>query len=307
MNLSDIFFGAGRLRAGWRLLIFLVVLWGLSFAMQGAIRLSGLPFARTAAEVETQTYRMLLLREFLGLPALLLATYFMTRWVERRPFGSAGLHLHRAWGKQLCLGFGLGSIMVTVVFGTIHLGRGFSIEAVLMSGWPLLLALLVNLALFLMVGLVEEFMLRGYLLQVLANGVGFAAAVVVSSLLFATGHFFGAGQNALGAMNAGLIGALLCLMIYRTRSLWIPIGVHAGWDFCESWLWSVPDSSYMFPGHLLKVGIHGPGWLTGGTHGPEGSVVTCFVIALTAVYVWRSRRFQAEPESEEMWNRFVEG
>ncbi len=280
---------------------------GISFAISRGVRLAGLHVVRTPGDVETLTYRMLLLRQFLGLPALFLATYFMTRWIDRRPFGTAGLHMHRAWGRQLFFGFTLGSVMITAVFGAIYLGRGFSIDAVVMHGGPLVVALLVNFAFFMMVGVAEEFLLRGYFLQVLSNGVGFAGAVAISSLLFGAGHFFGPRQNLLGAVNAGLIGAVFCLMIYRTRSLWIPIGVHAGWDFCESWLWSVPDSSFMFPGHLLKVGIHGPQWLTGGTVGPEGSVMTCVIVVLAALYVWRSRRFQAEPESEEMWNRFVDG
>ncbi len=307
MNLSSIFFRDNRLRAGWRLLIFLVVLIGISFAISRGIRLAGLHVVRTPGDMETLTYRMLLLRQFLALPALFLATYFMTRWIDRRPFGTAGLHMHRAWGRQLWFGFSLGSVMISVVFGAIYLGRGFSIDAVVMHGGPLVVALLVNFAFFMMVGVAEEFLLRGYFLQVLSNGVGFVAAVVISSVLFGLTHLFGPRQNVLGAVNAGLIGALFCLMIYRTRSLWIPIGVHAGWNFCESWLWSVPDSSYMFPGHLLKVGIHGPQWLTGGTDGPEGSVVTCLIVALAALYVWKSRRFRAQPESEEMWNRFVEG
>jgi len=305
MTLSFIFFRDGRVRAGWRLLIFLVVLIGISFAISRGVRLTGLRFARTAAEMETQTYRILLLRQFLALPALFLATYFMTRWIDGRPFRSAGLHLHRTWGRQLWFGFWLGSVLISVVFGAIYLGRGFSIEAVVMGGGALVVALLVNLVFFLMVGVTEEFLFRGYFLQVLSGGVGFAAAVAISSLLFGLGHFFGPRQNLLGAVNAGLVGALFCLMVYRARSLWIPIGAHAGWNFCESWLWSVPDSSYMFPGHLLKVGIHGPQWLTGGSDGPEGSVVTCLVLVLAAVFVWRARRFEGEPESHEMWNRFV--
>ena len=52
------------------------------------------------------------------------------------------------------------------------------------------------------------------------------------------------------------------------------------WDWGESYLYSVPDSGGMMPGHLLNSSFHGPAWLTGGSVGPEGSALV-FVVIVT--------------------------
>ena len=58
------------------------------------------------------------------------------------------------------------------------------------------------------------------------------------------------------------------------------MGFHAAWDWAESYLYSVPDSGGISPGHLLKASLHGARWLTGGSAGPEGSVLLFGLIAL---------------------------
>jgi membrane protease YdiL (CAAX protease family) len=76
-----------------------------------------------------------------------------------------------------------------------------------------------------------------------------------------------------------LIGLFFCFTLRRTGSLWFAVGMHASWDWGESYLYSVPDSGGMVPGHLLNSSFHGPRWLTGGSVGPEGSVLVFVVIA----------------------------
>jgi membrane protease YdiL (CAAX protease family) len=75
----------------------------------------------------------------------------------------------------------------------------------------------------------------------------------------------------------------------RTGSLWFAVGFHAAWDWGETFVYSVPDSGTVFPGHLLKTSLHGPGWLTGGVVGPEGSLL-CFVV-IGVVWVAFARRY----------------
>ena len=73
--------------------------------------------------------------------------------------------------------------------------------------------------------------------------------------------------------SAGMLRKLFfCLTVRRTGSLWFAIGFHAVWDYAESFIYSVPDSGIMVPGHLMDSTFGGPRWLTGGHIGPEGSV-----------------------------------
>jgi membrane protease YdiL (CAAX protease family) len=73
-----------------------------------------------------------------------------------------------------------------------------------------------------------------------------------------------------------------CLTLRRTGNLWFAVGLHAAFDWGETFLFSVPDSGLVAPGHLLNSSFHGAAWLTGGTVGPEGSVMAFVVIGISA-------------------------
>jgi len=82
----------------------------------------------------------------------------------------------------------------------------------------------------------------------------------------------------------------------RTGTLWFAIGFHAAYDFGETYVYSVPDSGFVMPGHLLASSFHGPAWLTGGTVGPEGSVFDFVIMAIVFVVFDRVYRVQkADP------------
>jgi uncharacterized protein len=72
--------------------------------------------------------------------------------------------------------------------------------------------------------------------------------------------------------------------VRRTGSLWFAVGMHAAFDFGETFLYSVPDSGMVLPGHLSDATLHGPTWLTGGSVGPEASVFD-FVLLFILFYV----------------------
>jgi membrane protease YdiL (CAAX protease family) len=103
------------------------------------------------------------------------------------------------------------------------------------------------------------------------------------SSLFATLHLGNPGETWVGLLAVAAIGLFLCLTLRRTGTLWFAVGFHASWDWGESFLYSVPDSGGMVTGHLMRSSFHGSRWITGGSVGPEGSVLVFVVIALTWV------------------------
>src|SRR6202158_2805443 len=137
---------------------------------------------------------------------------------------------------------------------------------------------------FLLVGLFEEFLLRGYTQFTLARGIGFWPAAVVMSCLFGLIHRGNEGEQWPGLLAAAFIGFFFCLTLRRTGNLWFAVGFHAAWEWGETFFYSVPDSGMVSPGHLLSSSLRGPQWLSGGSVGPEGSVLCFVVIAL----VWIS-------------------
>jgi membrane protease YdiL (CAAX protease family) len=90
----------------------------------------------------------------------------------------------------------------------------------------------------------------------------------------------------MGLAGIVLTGLFWCLTLRRTGNLWFAVGMHASFDFGETFLYSVPDSGYIFPGHLSNATLAGPAWLTGGSAGPEASVCD-FIMLLIFFYVFQ--------------------
>ena len=134
-----------------------------------------------------------------------------------------------------------------------------------------------------MAGVAEGFAFSGYALFALARGLGFWPAAALLAFLFGGLHLaLNAGENWLGSLSLVIVGLLLAFTLRRTGNLWFAVGLHAAFDWGETFLFSVPNSGLVAPGHLLNSSFHGPVWLTGGTVGPEGSVMVFVVMALAA-------------------------
>ena len=132
--------------------------------------------------------------------------------------------------------------------------------------------------LFLLTAFFEDFLMRGYSQWVLSRGMNFWPAAALLSFAFGYIHGGNPGEAKTGLVAAGFIGFFLCLTLRRTGDLWWAVGFHMAWDWGESYLYSVPDSGQVLPGHLLNSSLHGPDWLTGGSVGPEGSYLVFVVI-----------------------------
>ena len=121
---------------------------------------------------------------------------------------------------------------------------------------------------FVLVGIFEEFLLRGYALHTLSRGGGFGRRLSALGT-FGAIHVRNPGETWLGLLAVVAIGLFFCLTLYRTGSLWFAVGFHAFWDWGQTFLYSVPDSGTMEPGHLMRPSFQGPDWLTGGSVGPR--------------------------------------
>lgn len=263
-----VFFGANGLRAGWRVLIFLAFMALIAFALVIA----------AGPLVHRFHPPGLLTGDVAAFLAALAASLVMSRLVEHRSLADYGLAAPGAFGLRFWAGLLTGFVALTALLVLIHLGHGFDFGTRALAGSQIGKYATLWGASFLAVGFAEEYVFRGYLLSTLTTGMGFWPSAVLLSALFGAVHLNNAGENWTGALSAGLIGLFLCLTLRRTGSLWFAIGLHAGWDFSQSFVYAVPDSGAMVPGHLLNSSFHGPRWLTGGNVGPEGSLLVFVVI-----------------------------
>jgi uncharacterized protein len=267
---SGVFLGSEGLRAGWRLLVFVVFMALIGFALVVALG----PLVRWFHPPGILT------GEGSGFLAALGASLLMGRIFEHRSLADYGLPIRGAFGWSFWSGVLWGFVALTALLILIHLDHGFDFGTRALSGTQIgRYAALWGVS-FLAVGFAEEYVFRGYALATLTSGMGFWPSAVLLSAAFGAVHLGNPGEDWTGALCAGLIGLFFCLTLRRTGSLWFAIGMHAGWDFSESFLYSVPDSGAMVPGHLLNSAFHGPRWLTGGAVGPEGSSLVFLVIAI---------------------------
>jgi membrane protease YdiL (CAAX protease family) len=209
------------------------------------------------------------------IPALVLAR------VERRRWAAFGLPVRQAFGKLFWVGAVWGFAGITLLLAALHGLHVFNFGHVVLHGVRIAKYGAFWAGMFLLVGLFEEFLLRGYTQFTLARGIGFWPAAVALSCVFGAVHLGNGGEDWRGILAAAAIGFFFCLTLRRTGTLWFAVGFHAAWDWGESFFYSVPDSGTVSPGHLLSSSFHGSSWLTGGSVGPEGSVM-CFVVIAAA-------------------------
>jgi membrane protease YdiL (CAAX protease family) len=274
---KSIFWNERELRAGWRLLVYLL-LFVLIVTVAGFLaRALHLPsISRTSI-----TATSMLVQEGVGIIAALAAAAIMGL-LEARPFGGYGLPPAAAFGVRFLLGAVWGIAMIAAIIFLIQAFGGFSFGEFALRGPALWGYAALWAVVFICVGLFEEFLFRGYAQFTLATGIGFWPAATALSAAFGAVHLFNPGEGKVGALSVFMVGMFFCLTLRRTGNLWFAVGLHAAFDWGETFLFSVPDSGLVSPGHLLNSTFHGPAWLTGGTVGPEGSIMTFVLMGIAA-------------------------
>jgi uncharacterized protein len=261
------------LRAGWRLLIYAAiffVLWSGSVIVLGQ-------FFRPERGAFSLAFQFL--GEFASFLAAFLAAWIMSL-IEQRSVGVYGLPAQGAFGKLFWQGSLFGLCEILALVGLIAAFRGYSFGSLAEHGTEIAKWAFLWGVSFLGVALFEEFLFRGYALYTLADGIGFWPAAVLLAGVFGWVHKHNAGENWVGVAGVFFVGLFWCFTVKRTGSLWFALGMHAAFDFGETFLFSVPDSGMIFPGHLSNAALHGPNWMTGGTPGPEASVFDFLILAV---------------------------
>ena len=271
-GLRRVFYGTSELRAGWRLCIFLAIVVAL-------INASNLVVRRLLPASDDVT--SFLVREVLDFLIFLLASWLMGR-IEHRTIADYGLPWRRSFRTQFWQGILLGFASITTLLCAMHIVGVFYFGGIALHGAAIWTWAIAYVLVFVLVALREEFRARGYALFTLSAGIGFWPAAILSAAWFGYSHHGNSGEDWIGLFNAGAFGLLACFLLRRTGNLWMPIGLHTSFDWGETYFYGVPDSGQTLPGHLLNSSSSGATWLSGGTVGPEGSVLCTLLI----VVVW---------------------
>lgn len=285
----------GRLRPIWR---FFLAAMMVIFIAVGAGVVVGL--VAGALGRYPSRFEALAFTSFLTLPLLLGAFKLLTDLFEQKPLASVGLAFHSRWGAELSSGLVVGAAMILAVGGLERLlglarfswnsapaaslaGSGFATGAVLFAA-------AVN----------EELAFRGYPFQRLVDSLGPVGAVAVMSALFGAAHLGNPEHTWASTLNTMLVGVPLSVAYLRTRALWLPIGIHFSWNFFQGYVLGLPVSGIALDRQLAVAQVHGAGWLTGASYGPEGGVLASALIVAATVYLLWARGIYTSQEMQEL-------
>ncbi len=208
--------------------------------------------------------------------AAALANAFLMRIYEGAPLAAVGFAWTRAGRRNLLLGLagGAGAAIVLLAGAVASPAAEWDAAAGKTAGWQGTVFVIVLLALG---AAGEEMLFHGYGFQVLLAALGPWKAILPVSALFALAHTGNLNINALGLVNTFAWGVLLGYAFWRSGDLWLPIGLHAGWN------WALPLAGVPLSGFTMNLTGYavrwkaGPLW-SGGEYGLEGSILTSAVL-----------------------------
>jgi uncharacterized protein len=280
-GLRWIFVGkSGIIRAGWGILLFIVIFLAIARGLGLLIH----HFFHPNFNPAVLTPRMGLLSEGLQLLLIAIVTGVLAL-IERKSlfaYGYQGTARAVRFFSGLAWGFICISALVLVLWKTGLL----AFDGQMLHGSTILRDAAAWAVVFLLVGICEESLLRGYVQYTMTRGIGFWWGALIFSFLFGFGHRGNPGESPVGLFAAGAIGLVFCLSIWYTGSLWWAVGFHAAWDWGESYFYGTSDSGLIARGHLLSEHPVGKLLWSGGTTGPEGSLYTVPLLIIVALVMW---------------------
>lgn len=267
------------LRAGWRVLLFLLAVFVLYYVSAVIAKLSGV--------VPQQSFFFMFYLD------VILATYLMIRFIDRRRFTSVGIPYHGKIIKELLLGILVGAVMIGLVGGfelavgavKLHVRPGQNVVLIIRNFG-------LSFLFFAFFAIGEELIFRGYPFQALIEGTGAILAVILMSVAYGLVHHPNPFTNLLLTVNTMLAGAWLCIAYLKTRTLYFPFGMHFSWNFVQSFFFSLPVSGLLTNRTIFVPTDYGPFWLTGGRYGPQAGAGATVVMIAAIVYFLVDRKIR---------------
>jgi membrane protease YdiL (CAAX protease family) len=280
--------------------IFAVPVLAFTFFIVGQIlALLPIKYLGLASRETIETYPTIL---YLIIGAFSMAALVFAAWLrffERRSWASVGLGLGKDVRRNYLYGFGLGLLMAASVVYAVRLLGGYAIEAEVDLQLRDLVPILILMFAFILQSGTEEVVFRGWMLGRIAARYGLWAGVIANSVLFTLMHVDTEALAALGLSGTLLFVAatllfsiFLSLLVMKEKSVWGAAAWHAAWNWMFITWFGLPTTGIelnLVPlvSDLMPV-AEAAVWLTGGTDGPEGSVLTPIVLALGCLWLLRS-------------------
>lgn len=220
-----------------------------------------------------------------------------SRWIERRAVVELA---PRRFLPEASAGLATGVMLFAGVMGVLYVAGAYS-----PVGWGDTTGFGRIAATGLLSGVLEEMVFRGFLFRLFSKITGTWGALLLTAALFGAAHAGNRGATAWSSVAIAMeAGILLGAAYAATGRLWLPIGLHAGWNFCEGSIFGMAVSGNTMRPGLIVGSLSGHPSLTGGAFGPEASIVAvvlCFAVAVA--FLWwtvKAKRVEAPAWSRSL-------
>ncbi len=303
-----------RLHALWRILLFFIlfligsvvagmvsglIATGLAFA-SGTLTTEAMmdPAAMQAVIMETLTKSPLMLALttlFSGLVTIVIVL-FAGRFIDKRKLSDFGIRMGGKWWLEFIIGLALGAVLMLFIF-LVELAAGWiTITGTFQgaNGASFISGFIGMAIVFLMVGIYEELMTRGYLLVNMSEGLrklklspraAIILALVISSAIFGMLHLNNPNTTWISTLNLSIAGIFLGLGMVLTGRLGLPIGLHITWNFFQGVVFGFPVSGTTPAATVIAIKQGGPDLWTGGAFGPEAGLLGLLAMAIGTVII----------------------
>lgn len=274
-----------RLRAGWRLLIHTILLFVFAITIGIVAGFLGNLLDGSIASIWNQIVNFLVITG---------SVYVARRWLDKRSFESLGLKLDRHTVLDILAGIAITFVQMGFIY-LVMLALGWlTFEGFAWEFDPISVVIgnvLNFLIVFIFVGWNEELLSRGYHLQTIASGLNLFWGVILSSAVFGLLHLGNPNATWVSAAGIFFAGIYLAYGYIRTKQLWLPIGLHIGWNFFEGVGFGFPVSG-LDTYALTRITVHGPELWTGGAFGPEAGLIVLpsLLVGGILIYLYTLRR-----------------
>lgn len=239
--------------------------------------------SQVVAAVEDSPWLQLVLGLLTAVSAVLVYGWVVRKTEHRPSTEVARKGAEAAIGRGLLIGVAMFGAVITNICFNAHYeinGLGSVQGAVGLAGFMAAAAV------------TEELLFRGVLFRIIEEHTGTWIALVLTGVLFGASHLLNPDASLWGAVAIAIeAGGMLAAAYAATRNLWVPIGLHFGWNFAAAGIFSSEVSGNGTPQGLLDTVTSGPTWVTGGDFGPEGSVYSVvFGALITLAFLWLAHR-----------------
>ena len=291
----------GHIRAGWRILFYLVLTVALHASLDSPLN----ALLQIPGE-DLGDYALLFNRfvsKLLKLIFVLVPAVVLLKWADRRPVSLMGLGRYPEALRELLAGMLMGVVLIVVGVSILWSTRlasfsfnGFSPDLL----WYLLGALVV----LVISAAYEEVLFRGYVFQSLIEGTSFWIAVAVYSLLFGAGHLDNPDATVYTIAVTIIAGVCLGTIYYRTRALWMCIGVHFMWNWLMGPIFGMGMTGSRFLRRSLFAYEPSESGMIQGADALSEIIFGLILIALVA-YLWKARWVKPAEYNKSLWEPYT--